>query len=337
MTSRSQASGFSASREKPPCLGSISSRRWMVLASSPVCSPMRLAARPVGAASSTATPFARRIRRIVSRVEVLPTPGPPVITVSLAPSTRRTASPCEGESALPVFSGAEGSARSRSISGQGGVPRARRRSRSASDRRRRADRPGRCRPYRRRCPARPRRSPARRAGPCGSSRWARLPATWPAERDELRHRQGAMPRIGGGLQRGGDAGVQPLRRLRGQPKFHRDRVGGLEADAPDVPGQPVGILGHDRDGVGAVSLEDPYRPGRADAVGVQEQHDLAHSLLLGPAGHDLLGGALRPDPVHLDEGGRGSASMISKVPSPNNATIRLAMAGPMPRMCPEAR
>ncbi|GJE44617.1 hypothetical protein AEGHOMDF_3806 [Methylobacterium soli] len=28
----------------------------------------------------------------------------------------------------------------------------------------------------------------------------------------------------------------------------------------------------------------------------------------------------------------GSASMISKVASPNSATMRLAMAGPMPRM-----
>ena len=33
----------------------------------------------------------------------------------------------------------------------------------------------------------------------------------------------------------------------------------------------------------------------------------------------------------------GSASMISKVSSPNAATMRLAMAGPMPRIWPEAR
>ena len=33
----------------------------------------------------------------------------------------------------------------------------------------------------------------------------------------------------------------------------------------------------------------------------------------------------------------GLASMMSKVSSPNAATMRLAIAGPMPRICPEAR
>ena len=33
----------------------------------------------------------------------------------------------------------------------------------------------------------------------------------------------------------------------------------------------------------------------------------------------------------------GAASMISKVSTPKAATIRFAMAGPMPRICPEAR
>ena len=51
-TSRSQSSGLSSLRLKPPPLGSTSSRRWMVLASKPVASVMRLAARPVGAHSS---------------------------------------------------------------------------------------------------------------------------------------------------------------------------------------------------------------------------------------------------------------------------------------------
>ena len=50
-TSRSQSSGLSSPRLKPPPLGSTSSSRWMVLASKPVASVMRLAARPVGAHS----------------------------------------------------------------------------------------------------------------------------------------------------------------------------------------------------------------------------------------------------------------------------------------------
>ena len=39
-------------------------------------------------------------------------------------------------------------------------------------------------------------------------------------------------------------------------ELHRDRVGGLQADALDITGKPIGILGHDLHGVGAVSFED---------------------------------------------------------------------------------
>src|SRR5947207_9575425 len=57
MTRRSQSSGNDSSRLKPPADGSASSRRWMVIASSPVLSARRLAARPVGAQSATSTHF----------------------------------------------------------------------------------------------------------------------------------------------------------------------------------------------------------------------------------------------------------------------------------------
>ena len=52
----------------------------------------------------------------------------------------------------------------------------------------------------------------------------------------------------------------------------RDQIGGTEADAPDVAGQPVGVLAQDLHGIGAVGLEDTHRAGRADAVLVQEHH-----------------------------------------------------------------
>ena len=55
----------------------------MVLASAFVDSDNRLAARPVGAHSRTFTPLARMIRRMLLTTVVLPTPGPPVITVTL--------------------------------------------------------------------------------------------------------------------------------------------------------------------------------------------------------------------------------------------------------------
>ena len=73
------------------------------------------------------------------------------------------------------------------------------------------------------------------------------------------------------------------------PSLRRDLVGGPEADAADVARQPVGVLGDHLHGLGAVGLEDPHRPRGADAMGVQEQHDLADHLLLGPAGDDARG------------------------------------------------
>jgi hypothetical protein len=63
----------------------------MVLASKPVASVMRLAARPVGAHSRSLTPLAARIRRMPLTMVVLPTPGPPVMTNTLHTSASRIA------------------------------------------------------------------------------------------------------------------------------------------------------------------------------------------------------------------------------------------------------
>ena len=70
-----------------------------------------------------------------------------------------------------------------------------------------------------------------------------------------------------------------------------DGIRRLEADAPDVAREPIGVLAHHLDGVGPVGLEDAHRARGADAVAVQEHHDLADHLLLGPGIDD----ALRPD------------------------------------------
>src|SRR5882724_11557150 len=75
----------------------------MVLASSPVVSVRRFAARPVGAQSNTSIFLAWRIWRILVTLVVFPTPGPPVITVTLLPKAIATASCCEGESVRAVF------------------------------------------------------------------------------------------------------------------------------------------------------------------------------------------------------------------------------------------
>ena len=98
-----------------------------------------------------------------------------------------------------------------------------------------------------------------------------------------------MALVGRLLQREGNASPNPLRRLPRHAELHGDGVGGAKADAADVAREPVGILGHDVDCVVSISLEDADRPRRADAVGVQEEHDVADGLLLGPAGGDFSG------------------------------------------------
>ena len=103
----------------------------MVLASMPVASVMRLAARPVGAQRRSFAPLTDRMRRIEFTMVVLPTPGPPVMTSTLERSARRMASTWLAASVIPVRPSIHGRALSASISGQGTVPDKRRRSRSA--------------------------------------------------------------------------------------------------------------------------------------------------------------------------------------------------------------
>src|ERR1035438_4224059 len=58
---------------------------------------------------------------------------------------------------------------------------------------------------------------------------------------------------------------------------------------PMPPSQTIWVLGHDLHGIGAISLEDPHRSRRADAVAVQEDHNLANDLLFRPGGSDAAG------------------------------------------------
>ena len=58
---------------------------------------------------------------------------------------------------------------------------------------------------------------------------------------------------------------------------------------PMPPSQTIWVLGHDLHGIGAISLEDPHRSRRADAVAVQEDHNFANDLLFRPGGSDAAG------------------------------------------------
>ncbi len=116
-------------------------------------------------------------------------------------------------------------------------------------------------------------------------------------------RQAAVAVVHGLGQGVADAGAHPHHGIPGDAELGRDLVGRLEADAAYVAREPVRIFADHRHGLGAVGLVDPHRPRRADAVGMQEQHDLAHHLLLGPAGGDMSG-PHRADAFHLAQAGR---------------------------------
>ena len=118
------------------------------------------------------------------------------------------------------------------------------------------------------------------------------------ERHQFVAGQTAVPLVHRLGQRVGDAGAHPDHRRLVDAEPHRDRIGGLEADAANVARQAVRVLRHDLDRIGAVGLEDAHRACRAHAMAVQKDHDLAHDLLLGPGAGDALG-AHRPDAGHL--------------------------------------
>ena len=97
-------------------------------------------------------------------------------------------------------------------------------------------------------------------------------------------------------QRIADARANPDHGRLRDAELHRDGVGGHETDAADVAREAVRVLRHHLHGIGAVGPEYPHRPRRADAVAVQEHHDLADHLLLGPG----VGDPLRPHLADAD-------------------------------------
>src|SRR6516225_2796833 len=109
-----------------------------------------------------------------------------------------------------------------------------------------------------------------------------------------------MPFVHRLSERVGDTGTYADQRGRLDAELGPDLIGGAETDAADVAGQAIGVLRDELDGIAAVGFVDAHGARGADAVAVQEQHDLAYDLLLGPAADD----ALRPlgaDPCHLPQ------------------------------------
>ena len=111
-------------------------------------------------------------------------------------------------------------------------------------------------------------------------------------------RQTAMAVVHRLGERKGDAGPHSDQCRLLDAELGRDLVGGAEADATDIAGEAVGVFRDQLNRIGAIGLVDPHRPRGADAITVQEQHDLADDFLLGPAGDDALG-TLWADAGHL--------------------------------------
>jgi hypothetical protein len=94
----------------------------MVFASMPVLSDKRFAARPVGAQSAIVTVSALRIFSSELTRVVLPTPGPPVMTITLETSATRSAAFWLSARASFVLCSTHGMALSTSMAGQQGFP-----------------------------------------------------------------------------------------------------------------------------------------------------------------------------------------------------------------------
>ncbi len=105
-------------------------------------------------------------------------------------------------------------------------------------------------------------------------------------------------------QREGDAGPDPDHGLLLDAEPGRDLIGGAKADAADIARQTVWIVGDDLHRRLSVGLEDADRSRRADAVRVQEQHDLADHLLVRPPGDDA------PCPLGADAGDLAQAMRL---------------------------
>src|SRR5947207_2858962 len=123
------------------------------------------------------------------------------------------------------------------------------------------------------------------------------------ERDEFVDRQAAMPIIHRLGERMRDAGAHAHHRGLVDTEPHRDLVGALETDAADIAREPVRILRYQPDRIGTVELVDAHRARGADAVIMQEQHDLADRALRRPVRRDLLG-ALGADAGHAPQPAR---------------------------------
>ena len=99
-------------------------------------------------------------------------------------------------------------------------------------------------------------------------------------------RQRAMPLVHGLREHVLQGATPAPHGIGGHANLLRDAIGREEPDATDVARQAVRILGEHLDRIGAVGPVDAHGAARADAMRVQEHHDLAHGALALPVLHD---------------------------------------------------
>ena len=217
----------------------------MVAASWPVSSASRLAARPVGAASTTFAFLARASSTTERTVKLFPHPGPPVSTATFSVRASLTASACSGARSAPVRVLSQPRALSQSTDWKRGQPVC-----AGSEEVAEGSRQGPFGVEEGRQVDGPQRLGGRgAAGPAGFSLTAPSSAASSASAGRSgprgprgswrRRRPGglgevAVAVVGGLRQRVGQAGLDPLGAVAGDADRSGDRVGGLEADAPHV-------------------------------------------------------------------------------------------------------
>jgi hypothetical protein len=109
-----------------------------------------------------------------------------------------------------------------------------------------------------------------------------------------------MTIVGQVMQHMHDPGVDAQGRILGNAQGLSDLVCGLEPDAPDVLGKPVGIVLYDGDDIIAVLLVDFGGIGRADPMALQEDHHTTNGLLVLPSLADHVD-ALLADALDLSQ------------------------------------
>jgi hypothetical protein len=97
------------------------------------------------------------------------------------------------------------------------------------------------------------------------------------ERDQLIRWQPAVALVHRLGQRVRDASTQPDHGRLLDAELHCDRISGLKTDASNIPGESIGVLRHDLDGVRPIGLENAHRSRRPNPVAVKE--DLSDDLL----------------------------------------------------------